>query len=279
MGSRERSRSRNTDASCRWARTVCVASRTSGIRPAASDRSCGNKITLRVPTIPEGSQLRANPVPAEHPDHRDQNPTQLADTVSRDDLIQHPVSRSTSSRGRRRDQHQHCVRIREPLHGRCSVSSRVVQCKTGMHQPYVVTFGQPQAELACGMVVELRRPEYVLAECGEKQRGHGRRADTAGGPSDVNRRTPHCRCNAGHVPSSTRSWPPSTRAIPAATSTPASPSDPHGVTASVHQTSAAPNWRPVVTRLASTGSCNSREFSMVSTATSASSTSCSAAPP
>jgi hypothetical protein len=144
-------------------------------------------------------------VPAEHPYHRDQNSTQLADTVSSDDLIQRPVSCSTSSWGRRGDQQQHCVRIREPPHGRRSMGSRVVQCKTGMYQAYIVTFGQSQAEPTRGMVVELRRPEYVLAECGEEQRGHGRRADTAGGPSDVDRRgMSHRRCNACHVPSSIR---------------------------------------------------------------------------
>jgi hypothetical protein len=47
------------------------------------------------------------------------------------------------------------------------MGTTVVQPEAGIHQSYVVTLGKSQTELSCGVVIELRRPEYVLAKGSE----------------------------------------------------------------------------------------------------------------
>ena len=77
---RERSRSRNTEASCRCARTVCVVSLTSGIAPRPGIDPVAARSHCGFPLTTESSQLRADAVSAEDADHCNQHPSQLADS-------------------------------------------------------------------------------------------------------------------------------------------------------------------------------------------------------
>ena len=145
-------------------------------------------------------------MPTKDPDSRNQHAPQLSHTVQRDDPVQHALSRSATTRSRRGHQHEHGVRSAEPSHRRCGMGPTVVQPEAGIQLSYVVTLGKSQAELPCGVVIELRRSEYVLAQGSEQQRRHRCGSHSACGARHLHcRGSPHRWYGADHVPSSTRS--------------------------------------------------------------------------